>query len=400
MVKRLEESKVKQELIDQMHRLSYDLGQMGKDIHIATILSGGLIQLEHVHNIENQPMHFADTLLFDKVRNRLAPFKRLSFYLKIQGVLYKTSIFKSMIASNQVIEQVALIVTIIVIVFLLAVYFLYRYFLGRIWSDFFETINKIQNFDINSPEKLIFPDSMIIEFNALNDVLKKMINKINNDFKGLKEFSGNLTHEIQTPLAVIKSKADLLLQDQYANKDQLALAQEISKETSRISGLIKTLTLFTKLDHHQFPNKETIELERLIESKLEIFEDFIEGKNISIYKEVKKVPQINMNPELADILLTNLIKNAIKHNISNGNINISIDTNCIEIKNTGNKLKFDPNILFGRFSKASQKGESLGVGLSIAKKICDYYGFKISYNFIGQIHKITLEFTPNLLIEN
>jgi signal transduction histidine kinase len=392
LVINLEERKVKEELIDQMHRFSLDLKKIDTDFRNTTIISGGLIELKHVHEADNQAVQFTDTLIFDEVRKRVTPYKKISFFLNIKGAFYKISIYKSMIESNYLIEQVALTVTIIVIVFLLAVYFLYRYFFGRIWADFFATINKIQHFDLSSPEKLRFPNSMIIEFNELNQVLEKMINKISSDFEGLRDFSGNLTHEVQTPLAVIKSKAGLLLQDENVTENQMILASEINHETSKISRLIKALSIFTKLDHHQYHSKEKIDLQEVVRSKIIVFEDFIEAKQLEVKIELKEIPPIEMNPELAEILFTNLVKNAVRHNIDKGKIEISCIKKRFEIKNTGIQLNLAPEKLFERFSKASRNSESLGIGLSIAKKICDYYGFEISYKNMNENHLISINF--------
>lgn len=392
LVKRLENRKVIDELTDQMHRFAYDLKQLKGDMQNATLITGGLIRMEHVHDISGPKVQFADTLIFDNIRDRFAPFKKLTFYIRVDGLIYKTTIFKSLIESNYLIEQVALIVTIIVIVFLLAVYFLYRYFFGRIWADFFDTIDKIQHFDLSSPVQLDFPQSMIIEFNELNQVLKKMIDRISVDFQGLREFSGNLTHEVQTPLAVIKSKADLMIQDQQITENQMKLAGEISNETLRISRLIKALSLFTKLDHNQYHDIQSIDLEKTIRGKLDVFEDFVEAKEIAVEVEIKNYPKVIMNPELADILFTNLIKNAIRHNVQNGTIKITLDTGIFEIQNTGKSIDFNPELLFERFSKASKNSESLGIGLAIVKKICRYYDYSISYEHNEGFHCISLKF--------
>ena len=392
LVKSLENRKVIEELTDQMLRFANDLKRIEGDLQNVTIISGGLIEFNHAHHISKPSVQFTDTLIFDNIRGKLTPYKRLSFYVEVKGALYKTAIYKSMIESNYLIEQVALIVTIIVIIFLLAVYFLYRYFFGRIWSDFFDTIHKMQHFDLSSPEKLSFPNSMIIEFNELNDVLNKMIDRISNDFQSLREFSGNLTHEVQTPLAVIKSKTDLLIQDKQATENQMILASEINRETTRVSRLIKALSLFTKLDYQQFPDKDKINIKELVESKISLFDDFIEAKELATKLDIEPETEVIMNSQLADILFTNLIKNAVRHNVPNGSIEIYTKENSFEIKNTGKALNFDPKVLFERFSKASKNSESLGIGLSIAKKICDYYGFKIIYKTNEGSHIISLTF--------
>ncbi len=392
LVKQMEESKVKKELNDQMIRFSHDLSHLGNNIDKAVFISGGLIQLQIVPPNSTQTAQFGDTLVFDNIQSHYTPYKRITFFYTLEDNLYKISIYKSLIESNELIERIALIITIIVIVFLMTVYFLNRYFFGRIWSEFFLTLDKLYHFDISSPEKLEFGESMIIEFNQLNRVLKKMIDKISSDFQGLRDFTGNLTHEMQTPLAIIRSKTDLLLQDKDINENQMQLAGEINNETMRLSKLIKALTLFTKLEHNQFPEKQIIDLENLVRSKIEIFEDFIEARSILVNIEIKSLPQISMNNELADILFTNLIKNAIRHNIDNGSLTISINSDKFSIKNTGLELKYDPNLLFERFSKANQNSESLGIGLSLARKICDYYGFGISYSHGNGVHEIVVSF--------
>jgi signal transduction histidine kinase len=396
LVKRLEDVKVNQELYDQSHRFSHELDKSNIDLENTLIISSGLIQLIPVPSIIGPKVQLSDTLMLDPIHNAFVPYRCLSYYLNINGIFYKMSIYKSMLESNYLIEQVALVITSIVILFLLTVYFLYRYSFGRIWSDFFLTVKKIENFDLSSPGKIEFPSSMIIEFNQLNGVLKKMIDRISSDFQGLKEFTGNLSHELQTPLAIIRSKADLLLQDSNSNENQMKLAGEINAETIRLSKLAKALSLFTKLDHHQFSNLQQIYIESIIRSKLELFVDFIEARRLSLNFNILAKPKIEMNPELADILFVNLIKNAIRHNLDEGKIEIELNTTSFKIRNTGAHIDFDPETMFNRFSKLSKTSESLGIGLSIVKKICDYYDFRISYSHNNGIHELFITFINNL----
>ena len=392
LVKSLENNKVNQELTSQMQKLTRDLQNSKIDLQNTVIISSGLISITHVHQITEPPVLLTDTLLFDQAKNSYIPYRALSFFAENNKFLYKISIYKSLIESNFLIEKIAMMVTIIVMIFLLAVYFLYRYFFRQIWSDFFSTIDKINRFDVGSPEKLDFPESMIIEFNQLNSNLKLMTERIINDFQGLKDFTGNLSHEIQTPLAVIKSKSELLLQQENQTEQQLQLTSEIHSETIRLSKLIKALTLLTKIGNKQFTNKEKISLKKLITTQLVAFEDIIEIKGIKIQTSFVSEPEIKMNEELAKILIINLIKNAIRHNINNGKINIELTQNKLIIKNSGKELAIEPQQLFNRFSKANKQTESLGIGLSIVQKICDFYSFKITYAYQAGIHKLALEF--------
>lgn len=392
LIKKLENNKVNQELIGQMYKLSHDLSRTKRDLQKTLIISSGLISVEHVHTILQPAVQFKDTLMFDRVQNSYVSYRGLTFYADNKNLLYKIDIYKSLTESNYLIEQIAMMVTIMVLIFLLAVYFLYHYFFQQIWSDFFITINKINRFDISSPKKLDFPDSMIIEFDQLNKGLNLMTERIINDFKGLKEFTGNLSHEIQTPLAIINSKTELLLQKEGLSEYQLQLASEIHSETLRLSKLIKALTLLTKIGNHQFTNTEKIDFNKLIIFHIKGFEDIIELKEIKISTEIISEPEINMDTELANILIVNLIKNAIRHNINKGVIDIKLSKESLSIKNSGLLLEKKPLDLFDRFSKANPKSESLGIGLSIVKTICNSYDFDIKYLYEEGFHELLVKF--------
>ncbi len=393
LIKVLENSKVNSELIGQMHKFSFDLAQSNLSLYNTVIISGGLVELHPSTSIIEPVVQFKDTLIYDNIQKRYIPYRELSFYTADkEKQLYHVHFYKSLIESDFLIEKVAMIVTLMVVVFLLAVYFLYRYFFRQIWSDFFITIEKIEQFDISSPEKIDFPESMIIEFNRLNDVLKSMTERILNDYKGLKEFTANLSHEIQTPLAVIKSKNELILQNEQAPENLLKLSVDIQSQISRLSRLIKAISLLAKIDNRQFTNEQEVNLTQIIKHILDGFQDILELKSIKLNTEYHSEPALLMNRELAELMLLNLIKNAVNHNILNGKLDIELSKDKLLIQNTGRPITSNPEKFFARFVKAKPDSESLGIGLSLVKKICDLYGFQIQYKYQNQLHQIEICF--------
>jgi len=100
-----------------------------------------------------------------------------------------------------------------------------------------------------------------------------------------------------------------------------------------------------------------------------------------------------MNDSLADILISNIILNAIKHNFPGGDIKIDLTESVFVASNTGHEPKAKTTELFERFKKESTSPESLGLGLSIVKTICDSYGFAVSYNFTNGMHVMQITFT-------
>ncbi|MCF6243254.1 MAG: HAMP domain-containing histidine kinase [Bacteroidales bacterium] len=393
LIKVLENSKVNSELIGQMHKFSFDLAQSNLSLYNTVIISGGLVELHPAVSVREPIVQFEDTLIYDNIQKRYIPYRELSFYtVDNEKEVYHVHFYKSLIESDFLIEKVAMIVTLMVVIFLLAVYFLYRYFFRQIWADFFITIEKIEQFDISSPEIIDFPESMIVEFNRLNDVLKKMTERILNDFNGLKEFTANLSHEIQTPLAVIKSKNELILQNENAPKNLLKLSVDIQAQISRLSRLIKAISLLAKIDNRQFTNEEEVNLRLIIKHILDGFQDILELKLIHVNTIYQSEPDLLMNKELAELMLLNLIKNAVNHNILNGKIDIELSKDKLLIQNTGKLIDANPEKYFARFVKANPESESLGIGLSLVKKICDLYGFDIRYAYRNNLHIIEINF--------
>ena len=125
---------------------------------------------------------------------------------------------------------------------------------------------------------------------------------------------------------------------------------------------------------------------------LEIFRDAAANENINIEINLNSDINLEMNDVLLDILLNNLFSNAVKHNIHNGGIIIELNENKFLIKNTGEEPKTNPDKFFNRFVRENKIKDSTGLGLSVVKKICDLYNFKISYDFITPFHIIEITF--------
>ncbi len=118
----------------------------------------------------------------------------------------------------------------------------------------------------------------------------------------------------------------------------------------------------------------------------------LEFKNLTLQWQQEEEVMISMNKDLAEVLFSNLLKNAIHHNIESGCIRISITKKEILFANTGKPLSFDPSLLFERFQKKSDDPQSNGLGLAIVKKICVLYHFNISYTLSNQEHLIRIAF--------
>ncbi|PWN59291.1 sensor histidine kinase [Chryseobacterium viscerum] len=291
--------------------------------------------------------------------------------------------------SHETIAVIAMITIFFFIVIVVGLLYLNRKLSSSIWKPFRDTLDQLKTFKLNSQNTLKFPISDTTEFEELNQSLYRLIERNISTYKTQKEFTENASHELQTPLAIIKNKLDLLLQDQDLTEKQYRIAEDINRALTRSSRINKNLLLLAKIDNNQFDSSETISFDHMLHQSIEILGEHIEQKNISVQKEISHNVVVRGNSILTEILINNLILNAIRHTSPGGTINIHLNSSSFEISNSGmEKLKTD--LLFKRFSKLSIDTSGSGLGLSIIQEISKFHHWNISYRFENNQHIFTV----------
>jgi len=346
---------------------------------------GDVVQAEDV---------FGDTLKFDVSDNQYRTYRYLQYVTEKGDENFVVRIYKSTTPTDKLVERVTLMITLMVILFLAGIFFLNRFIFANLWKDFFEAIEKLKRFE-TTKEPVILGEQDIQEFDELKQVLEMMTNKLANDYRELKEYTDHTTHELQTPLAVIKSKTELLFQSANLGAEEMKLLEAINASVHQLSRLNSTLTLITRIENRQFTEKEEIELAGLLDRHLELLEEHIALRKINIEKRYQDGGKVLwMDQGLADLLVANLLKNAIVHNIEGGRIILETGPHYVAILNDGPPLGFNQEELFTRFVRNTQRTGTLGLGLSLVKKVCETYKFHISYLYENQRHKFKIEFLP------
>ena len=334
---------------------------------------------------KNNITSFSDTVLIEY--DQYVLYRKIRFYHSFKNSNYKIEILQSQAQTDFLIWRIVILNVALAMSFFLIIFFLNHLSVKRGLRIFYKTVSKLENYNISKPELISFEKSEIDELNKLTDVFKKMTLKISNDYKEQKEYTENVSHEIQTPLAIISAKADELLQSENLKKTELEQLEIIMNTTTRLAKINQALILLTKIDNRFYTNEESIPLLKLINEKLNFFKDLLSEKKVKVNLDIDSTYTLLMNSYLADTLFLNLIKNAIMHNNINGEIIIKLDSSSLSIINTGQKLNIAGDI-FKRFIRSENK-DSLGIGLSIVKKICGYYSIPISYTF-NKDHEFTL----------
>jgi signal transduction histidine kinase len=275
---------------------------------------------------------------------------------------------------------------------MVTVFFVNTTILRNVWRPFYENLEILKNFSVEDEQSIALLDTEVDEFKELNASLIKLTNKIKSDFNNLKEFTENASHEMQTPLAIMQSKSEILMQSTNLDRDQKQQIKSIYSATQRLSKLNKTLLLLSKIENQQFGGKEEILINDNIDKHLEIFEDFIDNKNIKISKNYTSNVKLSANPMLFDMVISNLISNSIKHNIKNGNIDIITTDFFFSFSNSGEPISIASKSIFERFKKDSKSSDSFGLGLAIVKKVCDTNNWQINHSFVENQHVISIYF--------
>ncbi|MFM9910201.1 MAG: sensor histidine kinase [Chitinophagaceae bacterium] len=344
-------------------------------------------------NITTEKGKIKSINLFDTAENESIPSRQLIFSINSAGKNYTVSITKSQQETEDLVKLIVLLTLSIVVLLLIVLFIINRFVLNKLWLPFNNTLSELKQFNLNNKTTIRLDDSSITEFKELNTAVTTMSNQVVKDYDALKNFTENASHEIQTPLAIINSKLELLIQSENFTEPQMQDIQTIHDEISRLSKLNQSLLLLTKIDNSQFQETEQVDLAKIIKKHLNNYEELLTAKQIKLTKNVSDTYPVLMNGTMAQVLISNLITNAIKHNIENGSIGITLNENQLTVSNTGAALSSEPSELFERFKKDKVNSESLGLGLSIVKKICDRYNFKIDYSYANELHILAIRFS-------
>jgi signal transduction histidine kinase len=346
---------------------------LDEDIRIAP-LTGGLIY---------DSIYFSSH--YDSLSREVEPYRVLSTVIEIGGKSYNLVVRVSLLESEDLIKALSITQAVVLFVLLMGLLFINWRLSKIIWKPFYHTLEELKKFDVEKANPLTLIDTRVKEFKDLNSVIRHLSERNYKTFVNQKEFTENAAHEMQTPLAVFKSKLELLMQT-HPTEEQAKLIESLNDATSRLARLNRALLLLSKIDNRQFLEVEPVNVGDLTDRIISHIQPEIDAKGISILIDRKTSVVVNFNNTLIEVMLSNLIHNAIRYSPRNTEIRIVITKRQWEISNMGNPLNFSVEKVFERFQKGNNDSSSTGLGLAIAKKICDTNGLKIGYDFDNNHH--------------
>jgi signal transduction histidine kinase len=336
------------------------------------------------------PRLYFDTVYRSPRQRHTESGRAVSGLIRLKGENYKATVIESKEATEYLIQLITGITLVLTALLLVVLAITNRYLLAGLWKPFYHILEQLKAFNIADSNNIDLNQTNIDEFHELNSAVLTMSFKVKNEYQNLKNFTENASHEMMTPIAVITSKLDTLIQDETLQSEQYAQINDIYAATNKLSRLNQSLLLLVKIENNLIQDNCVLNLKDVIEEKLQQFRELIQNKNINVIYTLEN-KEITASKYLIDILVNNLFNNAIKHNNVYGTIRINLVANTLVFQNTGNEERLNSGEIFERFKKG-KNSEGTGLGLTIVKNICSQYNFKLSYYFEDTLHTFQIVF--------
>jgi signal transduction histidine kinase len=334
---------------------------------------------------------FFTKVYYDKIEDEHEAYRELNTPVIIEGKYYTFQARINMIENQDMVMNIAILFIGMIAVLLFGMLLINEIAARKLWKPFYDTLNQIENFELDKNKTPSFLETQIVEFSRLNNSVKKLIERNLLMYKSQREFVENAAHELQTPLALFQTKIDSLSQLDISEA-QSRLLDSLNNDVSRLNRLNKNLLLLSRIENEGYPSVEKLVLNNAVQKHFDFFNEQAAAKRIQIKTQFEEAIKIQSNSALLDILISNLFLNAIRHNVNNGEIIIAITNDSLSFQNTGQKDALEQDRLFSRFAKINPSGHGNGLGLAIVKKIVEINQWTIDYTFIENRHVFTIKF--------
>lgn len=330
------------------------------------------------------------------IENEENEYRVLYYNFTYEKTNYVLEIGNSLSEINDLIFSIRIFILILLLFIILFTFILDTFFVDYLLTPFYKIINKKIKF-ANDPD--LFDATPIkshsTDFKELDEVINLMMIRIQQLFIKEKQFIANVSHELLTPISVLKNRFENLIQNESLNDEAVDKIAGSMKTLDLLKKIINNLLLISRIENNQYYANESINFKILIDSLLKEIEDRIEEKNIQVEKTITAAFNFTGNSILLHILFYNIVVNAIKFNAKNGILKIEdgyINQNYfISITDSGGGMTENQiSQLFNRFTKFSVSNEGQGLGLAIAKTIAQFHHLEIKVDAFnnGSVFKI------------
>lgn len=335
---------------------------------------------------------YKDTLMYMINEKDYEPVRTLESVFKLNNEYYKMKVVTSMVEEDDQINNLLKFTLILYAGLVLSILLLNNIFLRKVWKPFYSLLAQLKTFSLESKASVKYAPTKIEEFVHLNKDIEKLLQKARESYEGQKQFIENASHELQTPLAIAINKLENLFEDPHLTSYQAEQLQLALGNLERLKNLNRSLLLISKIENNQFMKQQDVDINSLIREILSHFADMVEFKNMRFRFSGKFKVSQRLNRDLAYILFSNLVQNAVYHGKSGSDISLELNENKFTVSNHSEIESLENLPIFDRFQKFHSTNNSTGLGLPISKAIAENYGYSLSYTYKKGQHQFVLAF--------
>lgn len=335
--------------------------------------------------------NYKDTMMYTLNEMDLEPFRVLTTAFKNKNTYYELKVVASTLEQDDLIRTLLYSLIGLYVMILLSILVINNFLLRKIWIPFYHLLKQLKLFRLDKDDHIVTTPTNVNEFIELNETVSRLVDQAVKTYTSQKHFIENAAHELQTPLAISLNRLELLCEEEGLSESSLDVIGKVMTTLQRLSRINRSLLTISKIENKQYGDTETIVLNHQVQALVHEFADFAAIKDVSIHLEEKHELVVTMNRDLCSIMISNLIKNAITHNLTHGGVKIIITNNKLIMENNGKDKVLPAAEIFKRFKKGSSAQNNTGLGLAIVDSISKIYDFEISYIYNG-MHRFTISF--------
>ena len=347
-----------------------------------------LKEVDRTYFLSHDAISYRDSMVYIEEKGESEPARILTTLFKDREERYfEISVYTPTIEKKDLREAIFYLLIGLFTTLLIAILLINIWVFHRIMKPFYLLLEWLDNFRLDKKNEPLDNPTNTTEFRKLNVAVNRFAVHSEEIFEQQKQFIGNASHEIQTPIAVCQNRLEMLMEDETLTEQQMGEIVKTYQTLEYVSKLNKSLLLLSKIDNSQFAETKEISINEVLHRYSDDYREVYHYRGITLDIQEKAIFRVQMNETLAVVLVTNLLKNAFVHNIDKGMIRVEITSSSIRFGNTGADVALDDKRIFERFYQGSRKREgSTGLGLAIVHAICRQCRLQVRYRFLDGMH--------------
>ncbi|HRH69850.1 MAG TPA: HAMP domain-containing sensor histidine kinase [Flavobacteriales bacterium] len=325
---------------------------------------------------------------YDDLHGHEEPFRTYESMIVLNGSPYAITVTRVIEETEDLVTAIAIVALVSLVLLLGGVMVFDHVTARRIWAPFHRLLDALKRFQVDGPMPFKATPTGVTEFDELERVVEQLTQRNRTIYAEQQRFTENAAHELRTPIALLQGKVESLFQTSDLTTEQAGLLDEANRLLGRMRRTHDGLLMLAHVDNMPVRPDVTCDPRAIVRSLLDHTQEHIASLGLSVSFEMGLPVQWPMEPGMAEILLGNLVNNAIRHSVPGGSIRIRLSGTLFTIANNGTDKPLDPESLFKRFSGS---GKGLGLGLAIAQRVCERQGWSLRYVFEGGMHGFSVQ---------